>query len=269
MRCSILIQRSVLVAGLAVPLVATPATSQIITGRVRDATTGASVDAVEIVLLDTLAARQATVVTNKAGEFLILLRRPGTYLLRASRLGYASVETRPLEIGEDEALEVELRLDVRPVELEPLTVIVRRRESMRERDLREYYARVERYGRRAGGPIQIFTREDLEGWNAFTLSSFLDFSAPHWVSFGRECSPIVFVDGRPGLRHPYITVRNIEGIEFYRRYGPMSTRFWDPNLCGVILIWTRPKSEIEPLAFNFGQLLGAAAGIAVLTLLVF
>lgn len=267
MRSSFLMKRSALVAGLAVPFLVTPATPQIIAGRAVEAISGAPVGVVEIVLLDTLDARHATVVSNWVGEFFIMVPRPGTYLLRASRLGYATVQTQPIEIGDDEAVEVELRLDVRPVELEPLTVLVRRRESLRERDLREYYERIERYGRRHTGPIRILAREDLEGWEAFNLSTVLEFNAPHWHSFGEDCAPKVFVDGQQRFLHPYTSILHIEGIEFYRRYGPMSTRFWDPAGCGVVLIWTRPVREHRP--FSFGQLLGAAAAIALLTFVLF
>jgi hypothetical protein len=256
-------KRSALVAGLAVPLLATPATPQVIVGRTVDANTGEPVYGVEITLADTLDARLATVVSTMDGEFFIMVPSPGTYLLQASRLGYATVQARPMEIGDEEAVEVEVRLDVLPVELEPLTVVVRRRESLRERDLRQYYERIERYGRRQTGPIRIFARQDLEQWQALSLRTFLEYNAPYWYSFGRECYPKVFVDGRPGLRHPHRSVLNIEGIEFYRRYGPVSTRFLDPSLCGVVLVWTKPVRERVP--FNFKSVLGAAAGIALLT----
>jgi hypothetical protein len=263
MRDSHLMKWSTLAAGLAVPLLATSATPQVIAGRTVDANTGEPVYGVEIVLVDTLDARLATVVSSMDGEFFIMVPSPGTYLLRANRLGYATVEARPMEIGDDEAVEVEVQLHVLPVELEPLTVVVRRRESLRERDLRGYYERIERYGRRHTGPIRIFTRRDLEQWYSSTLNTVLEYNAPYWYSFGQECSPKVFVDGRPGLRHPHRSVLGIEGIEFYRRYGPVSTRFWDPGLCGVVLVWTRPVREHVP--FDFKQLLGAAAAIALLT----
>jgi hypothetical protein len=231
------VSRSALAAALAIPSLVTPATPQIIVGRAVDATSGAPVGVVEIVLLDTLDARHATVVSNLVGEFFIMVPSPGTYLLRASRLGHATARTGPIEIGEDEAVEVELRLDVRPLELEPLTVVVRRRESLRERDLREFYERIERYGRRYTGPIRILAREDLEEWKAFTLNTVLEFNAPYWHSFGEECAPKVFVDGSTDrVLHGYASVSHVEGIEFYRRYGPMGTRFRDPDGCGVVLI---------------------------------
>ncbi|MEJ2678286.1 MAG: hypothetical protein P8174_04315 [Gemmatimonadota bacterium] len=40
-----------------------------------------------------------------------------------------------------------------------------------------------------------------------------------------------------------MSLRNIEGIEFYRNFGPADIRFSDPNGCGVILVWSRPLTD--------------------------
>jgi hypothetical protein len=263
--------KSVVALPLAILLLATPATPQIVAGRVVDAGSGEPVDGVTITLVDTADAAHRTVVSNPVGEFMIVIPAPGTYILRASRLGYATTQTRPIEIGEDEAVEVELRLDVEAVELEPLTVVVRRRETVLERDLREYYDRIERYGRPQLGSIRIRAREDLEPWDAFRLTDVQDFYAPRWRSFGRGCAPLVFLDGLPmwGIaRYEFlkdILVSDIEGIEFYQGVGPVETRYWDPRACGVVLVWTRPDRERRRLGYK--DLLGAAAAVGFVVLL--
>ncbi|NIR43481.1 MAG: carboxypeptidase-like regulatory domain-containing protein, partial [Gemmatimonadetes bacterium] len=248
---------------------ATSATPQIVAGRAVDASTGAPIDGVVITLLDTLDATHAVAVSNMAGEFLIVVPAPGTYALRATRLGYATARTRPIGIGEAEVVEVELWLDVQALELEPLTVVVRRRENLRERDLREYHERIELYGRRHIGSTRIFAREDLEGRDAWTVEDALENLSPWWRRFGRACAPRVFLDGRPasgGLLDPFMSLSNIEGIEFYTGFGPTSTRFWDPYGCGVVLVWTRPTlADARPLGLK--KLLGAAGAAALVTLL--
>lgn len=251
-------------AVLAIILLATPATPQIVAGRAVDATTGAPIDGVLIALLDTLDVTHASVVSNSAGEFIIMVPSAGTYMLRASRLGYATARTRPIEIGEGEAVELELRLDVRAVELEPLTVVVRRRENLYERDLREYHERIERNRRLHEG--RIFAREDLQGLDAWTVRSAIGRLSPPFYSFGETCAPKVFLDGRPMSvgEDRYMSLSNIEGLEFYRGFGPAGTRFVDPDHCGVILVWTRPLTEGRP--FGLTKLL--AAGAAVLLTLV-
>ncbi|MGD2151834.1 MAG: carboxypeptidase-like regulatory domain-containing protein, partial [Gemmatimonadales bacterium] len=258
-------------AALAVLLLAAPATPQIISGRAVDADSGEPVDGVLITLLDRLGATRADVVTDSAGNFIIEVPTPGTYALRAARLGYHTARTRPIEIGEDEAVELELRLDVRPVELEELAVVVRRRENLRERDLREYRERIERYGRSHVGSQRIFAREDLEGWEAFDVEHALRYLSPgwrrigqRWNVYGQPCSPKVFLDGRPIRQEldsvlKQIPVWDVEGIEFYSGAGPVETRFWDADGCGVVLVWTRPFVGGERRAY-LGVLTGAIEG---------
>lgn len=253
---------------LALLVLATPATAQIVTGRVIDASDDEPIDGVEISLLDTLDATRSQVVSNANGEFMIVFNAPGEYLLRATRIGYATAETRPIPIGEGEVVEVELRLDVEAVELEPLSVVARRPETQRERDLRGYHERIERYGERQVGPTQIYTREVLANWDAYSLEELFG-SYLLWRPYGSDCSPEVFLDGRR-MYGPFLgdagsmSVSNIEGIELYAGSGPKGSRFWDPDGCGVILVWTRALPErggklspVEILA------LGAAAVLLV------
>ncbi len=179
-----------------------------------------------ITLVDTLAATHRAVVNNAAGKFIIAITAAGTYLLRASRLGYATTQTRPIEIGEGEVVEVEVRLDVEAVQLEPLTVIVRRRETQRERDLREYYGRVEKYGDPKLGTTQIYTRHILERWDAFSLEDAFRF----YLLWRPYCEPKVFLDDQllygPFLEDlRFMSVSNVEGVELYAGGGPMQSRF--------------------------------------------
>jgi hypothetical protein len=243
---------------LAVLLLASPAASQVISGRAVDADTGEPVDGVLITLLDRLDEAHADVVSDSAGKFIILVPARGTYVLRAERIGYETARTRPIRIAADEALEVGLQLHVRPVELEELAVVVRRRETLRERDLREFFERVERYGEPHLGSIRIFTRDFLEGWDAFRVRDFLRFHSPRWRRGGSPCTPEWFLDGRPirlMLGFGDIPIWDIVGMEFYTGVGPVETRFWDLDACGVVLIWSKPFVAGEPRAY-----LGVATG---------
>ncbi len=218
-------------------LLASPATSQIVTGRVVDKG-DEPVVGVAIVLLDTLARAHREAVSNNAGNFLLVATVSGTYRLRASR-GGAAVETRPIEVGEGEVVEVELKVDKEAVELEVLTVVERRRETRREKDLREFYERVETYGERHIGSTQIYTRKSLEEYDALSLAEFFRLYS-RWSPYGSGCAPKAFVDGRPrALRNvSFLRVSNFEGIELYAGSGPTRSRFWDPAGCGVVLVWT-------------------------------
>jgi hypothetical protein len=260
---------SVLALPFILLLLATPAASQIVAGRVIDADDEEPIEGVEIAVADNRSTIRREVVSNSAGEFVIVLNAPGRYQLRASRIGYASVETSAIEIGEGEVLEVEVWLDVQAVELEPLTVVVRRPETQRERELRGYHERIERYGDRHVGPIQIYTREALANWDAYSLEEVFE-SYLLWSPYGSNCSPRIFLDGRRvygsflgDLGSQWVS--NFEGIELYAGGGPDESRFWDPSGCGVILLWTRTLPE-RGGGLNAVELL-ALGGAAVLLLL--
>jgi hypothetical protein len=261
---------AVLALPLAILLLAAPAASQIVTGRVVDASDNAALAGVTITLVDAQTATQRAVVSNADGEFIIAITAPGAYLFRASRVGYATIQTPAIAIGEGEVVEVEVLLDVEAVELEPLTVVVRRRETQRERDLRQYFGRVERYGEPHLGTTQIYTREFLERWDALSLEDvFRDYI--RWNPHGAACNPKVFLDGRRRSGSflgdlGYTSISTLEGIELYAGVGPGEGRFWDAGGCGVVLLWTRALPESGG-KLSRAEVVALAGAAAVLTLL--
>lgn len=176
-------------------LFVTPASAQIVTGRVVDAADNEPVAGATVTLLDQLAAPQRAVVSNSAGNFIMSITSAGTYRLWAGRIGYATIESPAIEIGDGEVVEVEVRLAVEAVAMEPLTVVVRRPETQRERDLRGFYERTERYGESDIGPRQIYTRDKLAGWYAFSVEEVFRFYI-RWTPYGSGCNPKVYLDGR-------------------------------------------------------------------------
>jgi hypothetical protein len=255
------LQASVLALPFAFLLLAVPANAQIVAGRVIDAGNDEPLGGVTLTLLDALAETSRSFVSNDAGEFIIAITAPGNYVLRASRIGYATVETPPIEIGEGEVVEVEVRLDVEAVQLEPLTVVVRRPETQLERDLRGYFERAEAFGEPRLGATQIYTRESLQQWDAWSLEDlFRDFL--HWRP---RCTPKLFLDGRRSSEDlSMMSVFLIEGIELYAGSGPKNSRFWDPQGCGVILVWRRVLPEREGGLSLVEVLALAGAGVALI-----
>jgi len=247
-----------LLTALTTGLAAAPAAAQMVTGTTLDAGTGAPVPDVEVALLDTTGTVQQTVVSDDAGHFTLVTADSGVYTLRGTRLGYAAAHSETVKLGFGETLQVELSMSVQPVALEPLKVVARER-SLRQRDLNQYYRRAEENKTKHMG--WIFTRKDLEAYDAWKYETFMRREAP--VAFS-HCQATMYWDGRPiqpdemdGL----MSVSNIEGIEFYRDFGPPDTRFADPNGCGLILIWTRPMNNGHP--FELKTLFAAVAGFAL------
>ena len=62
-----------------------------------------------------------------------------------------------------------------------------------------------------------------------------------------------------------MTVANIEGIELYPGVGPGQGRFWNPEGCGVVLVWTRvlPAGGRKLGLVEVLALVGAAALLTV------
>lgn len=237
------------------------AAAQMVIGTTLDAS-GQPIGDVEVALVDTTGAVEHTVVTDDAGHFT-LVADSGRYTLRGTRLGYAVAHSAAIDLHAGETIEVELRMSVQPVALEPLKVVARER-SLHQRDLNEYYKRAEQNKTKHWG--WIFTRQDLQSYDAWKYETFMRREAPGPFLTGyAHCQPAMYWDGRPiqpdemdGL----MPISNIEGIEFYRDFDLPGTRFVDVGGCGLILIWTRPLNNGHP--FELKTLFVAVAGFAFL-----
>lgn len=240
-----------------------PATAQMVVGRVVDRDTEQGLDAVEVVLLDSLGSRHGPVLTDASGRFIVPLPFNGTYLLRAARLGYDSIAGAEVRVDSSEAVTVEVRMAVNPVELDPL-VVVGRRKSLRERDLHEYFDRIEPFREAHVG--KIYTRADLEPTDLWSWAQFMRREAPPLATPGRGCKPAVFWDGSRTEPEDLLPISEIEGIEFYRGFGPAQIRFHNPEGCGVVLVWTRPASALGR-PFDSKRFFVAVAIAAVIALI--
>ena len=94
-------------------LVAAPLGAQAITGTVVEAETGAPVEGASVVLLNRNGDQLDWRLTNTAGRFGFQMTQAGTYLLRADRIGRASVLSDPIPV--DRGVTAVYRLET-PVE---------------------------------------------------------------------------------------------------------------------------------------------------------
>lgn len=216
-------------------LLALPVRGQVVRGSVLDAESGLSMAGVTVALLDTAANVVRVGVTGDNGVFALAAPAQGRYRLLAERLGAETVRTDQITVGA-EVVEVVIRLGVKPVELDRLTVVARRkRESLAERDMRLLRERILEYPHYVGR--RILTRAELERTPGFTLSDVLR-QRP-----GRSCLPKLYVNGmlrNRGMIDGGMSIQNIEAVEFYTGYWvPGRARFVDVNGCGVTLVWTR------------------------------
>lgn len=258
MRLSRHLPHALLAAAL---VLAPPAAAQtLVSGRLLDVASDASIAEGTIVLSATRGAWQAAARTDSAGNFAFGDVAPGSYRLRASRLGYLDAGG-DLRLTGDSSVTLEVRMAVQTVVLQPVTVVTRSERRMSP-EMRGFYDRMRH------GPGRFITREQIEAGHASRVTDLLrtipniraatsrmGMSGPtlsHGASGGR-CSLVFFVDGMrmnqpapPGMRavdiviDDYVSPGDVEGIEVYRGESETPAQFITGAVqCGTVVIWTR------------------------------
>ena len=256
------------VAGLPIFL-ATGTTAQVVVGTVREAVSDSAVAGVEVTFRSATDSLLATVLSDSVGRFAVTGVGEGRLTISATRLGYRNALAE-VEVTANEVVVVELRISREPIVLEPLRVVARERDWARARDLSEYYDRMVRAEPHELG-VTMFPRQELARTDGWTYADFMRRSAPYGWTLTRtgairgtsqSCSPVLYWNGIQASPDELMSISEIEGIEFYRGFGPPQMRF--ANWCGggVILIWSRPLGETEN-TFTWGRF-GMATGVLLI-----
>lgn len=137
-----------------------------IVGVVVEDDSGAPVEGVAVTLPG--AGRQT--LTNAEGRFAFVDLAPAVYTLRVHHLSYGS-RTESVEVPWLSTVEVEIRLAVDPVELEPIRVTVREVRDL-TLEVRGFYERRE-WGEKLGLG-HFFDREDIERRNPALITGLVD-----------------------------------------------------------------------------------------------
>src|SRR5688500_16149236 len=93
--------RLVAAAALALTLLPRLADAQVVRGELVERGTGRPISGAMVVLLDG-GARVRAAMTAQDGRFTLAAPGPGTYTLRADRVGFASTVSAPLTLGAGE-----------------------------------------------------------------------------------------------------------------------------------------------------------------------
>jgi hypothetical protein len=109
---------------------AQPACAQIIHGQVVDGSTQAPIQGAFVILLDSVGTQRSAVLSGEGGRFVLRVPAPGSYVLRAERIGYADMLSDTLRVAQGEALSYHFAITVKPVSLAGLKVVGRGRCSM-------------------------------------------------------------------------------------------------------------------------------------------
>lgn len=244
-----------------------PSHAQSVYGRIVVEGDTLGVVGANLALRDSTGAVVAQVQSTDKGEFRLPAPGAGRYFVQASRIGFSTIDA-PIVLGEDEALEVVLRLAEEAIPLEPLLVVGRRR--IKEGTLDQFYDRMARMKQRGKG--QFLNREEIEARRGLTLTMTLQTVPGIWApgsgqpvqlvaGGGGFCIPHFYLDG---LRMPdgfrEIETLDLEGIEVYQGYDERVDGI-NPNECGYVFLWRRADWG-NP--FDWGRALIAVGAGAVI-----
>lgn len=241
---------------------------QSVRGTVLDEQTEAPVEGATVTLLDRDRKIVDRTLSESDGAFHLVSDQSGRFLLHVDRIGYAESTTPPLDLRENEELQVQVHVSVEAVPVAPLTIVSPRPALLRSSRLEflAFYERKKRYGREGLGSGQFLERADIERMSPVRLTDALtNLHGIRVRSSGRrrsirmrhDCEPDVFVDGIPvRLRQPRgidlelddlgISPLSVEGIEvYYGRVRParfihftVHDDYEEKLRCGAIVIWT-------------------------------
>lgn len=243
---------------------ATPVAAQEIQGTVRDAATDRAVGGATIAALGGDGGLIAIAIADAGGRFRLALE-PGrdSLRLRAGGLGYASADTIAPAAGGADTIEIDLRLEPNPVEVEGVTARARQRSN---HNLVGFLDRLE------NGTGQYLGPQDVARIDPSQPTQLLLFAKGAMLVLnrrgdgvlamrgGRSCVPSIWIDGGripDDSLDPWVPAQWILGVEVYREPQQAPARFRRASplagrgprgagRCPIILIWTYH-------GFGFGQ----------------
>lgn len=250
---------------------ATPASAQVVLGRVVDAATATPLADASVILFDSTNVEVARTHSDERGRFVFQLSGPGVFQLEVSLFGFEATNSAPFRT-ESDSIEVDIALVAAPVQIDPLLA---RGESRKPKLVASgFYARQER------GFGSYLEREHIDGKAAILITDLLrslpgvrvvraglggssfDVLMPGARTMffrdsesrespgNRTCYPSVAIDGvivrrggqdgEAGEWVHMVSPNDVEGIEVYTSGAGLPVQVAGPiSPCGSILIWTR------------------------------
>ena len=111
-------------------LIPSAATAQMVRGQLLSGETGLPLEGA-MILLQGPSGELGTVLSNASGRFMLRAPGPGTYSVRADRIGHASTTSDPFPLSYGDTVDIRLVAEVRAIELEALEVSGERRCEVR------------------------------------------------------------------------------------------------------------------------------------------
>jgi len=230
-------------------VLASPLEGQEVRGQLLEVSTERPIRSglVALVTIDGEEVDQAE--TDSLGRFLLSSGGPGSFYVRAKRLGYRTKMDGILELGEGGRISIEFYLMPDPIEVEGVEGTAERMDRLEAID-REYLEWQGFYERMDRGFGYFMTPEDLEervsfdAWDLFHRVPGLGVSRPPRPTVS-VCA--VYLDGiliheardGPWRMSDDISVEAIAGIEIYTRGTQVPVRYSLGGCGRVILVWSK------------------------------
>jgi len=232
-----------------------PLSAQTVHGRLLEQGTGRPIEAGDLTLLGEAGEAIDRAGTDSAGHFTLRSPDPGSFYVRAERIGYRPKTDGILELGEGGEITVDFYLMPQPVELEGVEGTVEGMTLLERKD-REYLDWQGFYDRKKMGFGHFITPEEIEedppidyydlfrkmpgvrGVSGARGGEGVQITA-RGGTFGGSgyCSPAIFVDGIRTSNPP--PVEAIVGVEVYKGIASVPLQYSRlGGSCGVVLVWT-------------------------------
>jgi len=263
---------------------ATPARAQMVRGVVLGVGDDTPIADALLVLRNENDVVVARATSDARGAFALQLRAAGRVSLEVSHLGYASWDTAPFDLGPGAVIEVEARLGVEAIPLEPITVVAQStmalgplagfRERMGDPSLDGYFIEEEAIARRPlAKPSDLVL--GAPGMSVGLASSATGMDRGVIMSGG--CPARTFIDGvrvRQGdgaSIDDLLPPDRIAGVEIYPRGAGAPVQYSDnSSRCGVVLFWTKPPEANGDGGAGAGRILvGVGLLLGIFTLALF
>jgi len=231
---------SVLQVGLVVGWLGTERLpAQTVEGRVVDDDTNVGISGATLLATSLTGDDSVRTVTDLEGHFILRLDEPGIYAISVERIGYASLESREVQVGENERIKLLLRLAAASITIDSIAVVAPREVRLQHQGTWEGFEA--RYAERSSvGSTRLWDRSDPEVRNAANVRALLRSSGriSDW-----SCMT-VFVDGNRATGWPTELVLNlsteqIRGVEFFGRPADAPLAYREAGGCPILVVWRR------------------------------
>jgi hypothetical protein len=219
------------------------AAGQMIFGRVLDASSSAGVAQALVEVLDSgIVVTQALADSTGAYRVSLPPRRLGSYRLRVSRLGFATQDSAPIEVGPSDLVEVDLRVSPSALPLAELMVEVSRNNLRHAATYEGLYAR--RARAQAVGQERVVVMGDPELEHSSRVQQVLN-QFFFGMTRGRTRCVDYYVNGiQRDVSVLEIPADMVEGVEYYvdgkfAPFGFLAGRCSTGFRYSVVAVWLR------------------------------